>query len=29
MVLGKQLSDRDADTLLKQLQASIRRLSAD
>lgn len=28
MVLGKQLSDRDADTLLKQLHASIRRLSA-
>ena len=28
MVLGKQLSDRDADTLLKQLQASIHRLSA-
>ncbi len=28
MVLGKQLSDRDADTLLKLLQAAARRLSA-
>ena len=29
MVLGKQLSDRDADTLLKMVQSAIRRLSAD
>ncbi len=28
MVMGKQLSDRDADTLLKLLQAAARRLSA-
>ena len=29
MVLGKQLRDRDADTLLKMVQSAIRRLSAD
>ena len=29
MVLGKQLSDRDADTLLKMVHSAIRRLSAD
>jgi hypothetical protein len=29
MVLGKQLSDRDADTLVKMVQSAIRRLSAD
>ena len=29
MVLGKQLSDRDADTLLKMVQSAIRRLSVD
>ena len=29
MVLGKQLSDRDADTLLKMVQSAVRRLSSD
>ena len=29
MVLGKQLSDRDADTLLRMVHSAIRRLSAD
>ena len=28
MVLGKQLNDRDADTLLKMVQSAVRRLSA-